>query len=403
MEAVAPGSRLLLGTSALVAVLVALGGCRAGARPERADPAASFDRPAAERILAARAQAVADREKTGFLAGIDPDAPGFRARQEELFANLGRVPLENWHESIAAAGPQGGGTLLTLRLHYRIKGFDRGDVVHTSYLTLSGKGMIVGDGRTTRDDPEIWSEGRVSVVRGRHSLVIGNEAGTATLRQVAERLDDSVPLVSAVVGDRWPRRVVALVPADDTAAVALAGGQNLTAIVALATVTQNTDRSPGQDRVLISPGVYAKLNPLGRQVVLTHELTHVATSAAGDSRTPMWLVEGFADYVGYRKAAASVRSAARELRDDLAQGKALPAALPTREEFDGQSDGLSQVYQSSWLACRMIAERYGEATLLRLYRAAGTQSQEEAVRAVLGVSLAQLVREWRAYLRGELG
>lgn len=399
MEADAPGSRLRR-VRLCAALVLTLAGCSAAPQVKPAAPA--FDKPAAERLLAARARAVTDHDKTGFLAGIDPDEPGFRVRQDELFTNLARLPLADWHESIVEARPRGAGTLLTLRLHYRLKDFDRGDVVHTSYLTLSAKGTIIGDGRETKDDPEIWTDGQVSAVHGRHSLVIGNNTKAATLHQIADRLDQSEPLVSAVVGTAWARKVVALVPADDDAAVALAGGQNLTEIVALATVTQNADHSPGQDRVLISPGNYARLNPLGRHVVMTHELTHVALGAAGDSRTPMWLVEGLADYVGYKKAGTSVRSAARELAADLAQGR-LPAALPTRADFNGESGGLSPVYQEAWLACRLIAGHYGEARLVRLYRAAGTTSQEAALHDVLGVSVAKFTRDWRSYLKAQLG
>jgi hypothetical protein len=399
MEADAPGARLRR-VRLCAALFLTLAGCSASPQVKPAAPA--FDRPAAERLLAARATAVTDHDKTGFLAGIDPDEPGFRVRQDELFTNLARLPLAGWHESIAEAKPKGAGTLLTLRLHYRLKGFDRGDVVHTSYLTLSAKGTIIGDGRETKDDPEIWTDGQVSVVHGSHSLVIGNNAKAATLHQIADRLDQSEPLVSAVVGTAWARKVVALVPAGDDAAVTLAGGQNLTEIVALATVTQNADHSPGQDRVLISPGNYARLNPLGRHVVMTHELTHVALGAAGDSRTPMWLVEGLADYVGYKKAGATVTSAARELRADLAQGS-LPAALPTRADFDGGSGGLSRVYQEAWLACRLIAGHYGEAKLVRLYRAAGATSEEAALHDVLGVSVAKFTKDWRSYLKAQLG
>jgi hypothetical protein len=402
MEADAPGTRLRAGAAIRLcaALVLTLAGC--SATPRAHPTALAFDRPAAERLLAARAKAVTEHDRTGFLAGIDPDEPGFRVRQDELFTNLATLPLADWHESIAEAGPKGAGTLLTLRLHYRLKDFDRGDVVHTSYLTLSAKGTIIGDGRETKDDPEIWTDGRVSVVHGSHSLVIGNNTKAATLHQIADRLDQSEPLVSAVVGTGWARKVVALVPADDTAAVALTGGRNLDEIVALATVTQNADRSPGQDRVLISPGVYARLNALGRHVVMTHELTHVALGAAGDSRTPMWLVEGIADYVGYKKADTTVRSAARELRADLAQGS-LPDALPTRQEFGSESGRLSQVYQEAWLACRMIAERYGEARLVRLYRAAGATSEETALHDVLGVSVATFTKDWRSYLKARLG
>ncbi|MEV4896852.1 hypothetical protein AB0K48_46600, partial [Nonomuraea sp. NPDC055795] len=43
-------------------------------------------------------------------------------------------------------------------------------------------------------------------------------------------------------------------------------------------------------RVIVIPENYAKLTPTGRDVVLAHELTHVA---AGTGGLPAWLYEGF--------------------------------------------------------------------------------------------------------------
>ncbi|MFC5754841.1 hypothetical protein ACFPZN_55295, partial [Actinomadura rugatobispora] len=196
-------------------------------------------------------------------------------------------------------------------------------------------------------------------------------------------------------------RVVALVPGDDRRAGTPAGGdRDLAEIAALATVAP-TSGGPGADRIVIAPGVFGRLNDLGRDVVLTHELTHVATGGARDGRTPLWLIEGFADHVGYHGRDVAVRSAARELAREVAAGR-LPAALPGRAAFDGASGRLSQSYQEAWLACRMIAERYGEARLVRLYRTAGRRSETAALREVLGVSPARFTAGWRDYLRREL-
>ncbi|MBC6462438.1 basic secretory protein-like protein [Actinomadura sp. HBU206391] len=370
-------------------------------------------------VLAGRARAVRDRDRQAFLATVASAPAAFQADQTRLFTNLTALPLSGWRQQLETAEPlvtgPDGTTTLRITLRYRLRGFDRAEVAHTQYLTFGRRPdagwVIVGDGasRGLRDDAEIWDAGRLTVVRGRHSLVIGNQPAGArrngpktTLRAIARRLDAAVPIVTGVVGTRWDRRVVALVPADRAEAEGLVGGrQDLTRIAALATVSQGgTTRSPGEDRIVISPETFGRLSERGRRVVLTHELTHVATGGARDGRTPMWLIEGLADYVGYKNARFSVRSAARELRDEVIKGR-LPAALPDRTDFGSSSDRLPQAYEEAWLACRMVAERYGEATLLRLYRAAGRRG-DAAFKEILDVPPAEFVAMWRDYLRKEL-
>src|SRR5690606_13839775 len=265
----------------------------------------------------------------------------------------------------------------------------------------SGTWTIVGDGSPhgLRDDPAIWDGGDVTVATGRRSLVIGDAAG---LKEIAARLDAAVPVVSGVVGTGWAGRVVALAPADPAMAAALAGpGQNLRGIAALATVTPSAARARGEDRIVISPGTFGRLNALGRDVVLTHELTHVATGGARDRTTPVWLIEGFADYVGYLRTRIDVRAAAEELRREVAAGR-VPSALPGAGAFSGGSERLSQAYQEAWLACRMVADRYGEATLVRLYRTAGRVPEAAALREVLGLTRERFTALWRDYLKREL-
>ena len=71
---------------------------------------------------------------------------------------------------------------------------------------------------------------------------------------------------------------------------------------------------------------------------------------------------------------------------------------------------LSAAYEEAWLACRMIAERYGEDTLVQLYRTAQAEPgdsgdpriQDRALRAVLHMGTSRFDARWRAYLRREL-
>ncbi|GAA3216044.1 hypothetical protein [Actinocorallia longicatena] len=376
--------RRLLAAAAVLAV--------AACAAERPRPAAApaADPAALDALLARRSRAVLGRDKAAFLATIAPDSVGFLAREEERFDALSAIPFASWRESVTASS----GDLVTLSLTYRLRGFDTADAVHTAYLRHRG-GLITGDGGERHDDPEIWTSGRVRSVTGRHSLVLGE----GPLGEIAAQLDRSVPLVSAVVGGGWARRAVALVPADAERASVLAGGQDLSEIVALAAAPANTGGTPGPSRLLISPEVWRRVNALGRRVVLTHELTHVALNAAADTTTPMWLVEGFADYVGYRGTGTPVREAAKELAASVAKGYR-PSALPAREAFASGFPRLSQSYQEAWLACRLIAAEHGEAALLRLYREAGRVPEGDAVKKVLGIT--DLTARWRAYVLSQL-
>ncbi|NDU72237.1 hypothetical protein GWI34_06310 [Actinomadura sp. DSM 109109] len=398
------------GAAALLAGGAGLAGSRSGGgAPDAGAPASpapgTFDPGAAAAVLANRARAVRDGDRTAFLATVG-DAPGsFQDAQSLMYGNLRKLPLQGWRERVVRAEAMDGETaVVRVEVRYRLRGFDRGDVARTRYLSLAPRGgtwTVVGDGtsRGLTDDADIWDCGPLTVVRGRTGLVAGDGSG---LDAIARRLDAAVPVVTSVVGKGWAQRAVALVPADASLASALAGpGQSLGQIAALATVAPAAGKGRGEDRVVVSPGTFGRLNELGRDVVLTHELTHVATGGARDRRTPLWLIEGFADYVGYRRAKISTRAAAGELRREVAAGRT-PTALPAAAAFAGGSPRLSQAYQEAWLACRMVADRYGEAALVRLYRAAGRAPEAAALRDVLGLTRERFTALWRDYVKEEL-
>ncbi|MEU4512590.1 hypothetical protein AB0G05_24130 [Nonomuraea wenchangensis] len=235
----------------------------------------------------------------------------------------------------------------------------------------------------------LWP-GESVTVRGTRSVIIGQAAppSSVSLAELARLADTAALRVGAVLGE--PVRPLVLVPASAAEAARLAGTGPIDGLAALA----------DGDRVLVVPEVFARLNPTGRSVVLAHELTHVA---AGTDRLPVWLYEGFADYVGYRDSGLPVRTAAAELADEVRAGR-LPAELPGPAAFaaDGSDPArLARAYQEAWLACRFLADRFGEGTLVRLYREARVDGAGRAL-AGLGLSTATLTARWRAYVREQL-
>ncbi|MFI6511396.1 hypothetical protein ACIBCT_27630 [Streptosporangium sp. NPDC050855] len=225
----------------------------------------------------------------------------------------------------------------------------------------------------------LWPDG-ATVVRGRHSVVVGHRVPHAALRDLAATADRARRTVAEIWG---PVRALVLHPATDAEAAALAGAGSTRGLAALATA----------DRVIVLPSGYARLTATGRDVVITHELTHVATGATRGGRVPMWLSEGFADYAGYRDAGIAVRTVAAELAAEVRAGT-LPARLPGPADFAPGAPRLAQAYEEAWLACRLVAERFGEKALVRLY---GSD-----VGSTLGLSAAEFTRAWREYLRREL-
>ncbi|WP_394494068.1 hypothetical protein [Nonomuraea sp. JJY05] len=239
----------------------------------------------------------------------------------------------------------------------------------------------------------LWDDGEV-VVRGARSVVVGrrtepSEPGDASeLGDIARRADRAGQRVSAVLGKSV--RPLIVVPSSAAEAARLAGVGRVDGLAAVA------DRG----RVIIVPEFFAKLNSTGKDVVLAHELTHVV---AGTDRLPPWLYEGFADYVGYRDSGLPVRTAAAELAAEVRAGR-LPKELPGPAAFaaDGRDPvRLARAYQEAWLACRFLADRFGERTLVRLYRDARAGGVDRAL-AELGLSAATLTARWRDYVRDQL-
>lgn len=237
---------------------------------------------------------------------------------------------------------------------------------------------------------DLWPGRPAAVSRGARATVAGPAtAPPGLLDELARRADSAGRRVSAVLGR--PVRPLVVVPESSRDAARLAGVGRVDGLAAVA---------DGR-RVIVVPEPFATLTPTGRDVVLTHELTHVV---AGTDGLPVWLYEGFADYVGYRDAGLPVATAAAELAAEVRAGR-LPSALPGPAAFaaDGRDpDRLARAYQEAWLACRFLADRFGEGTLVRLYRAAQAGGVDRAL-ASLGLSVATLTARWRAYVRERLG
>jgi hypothetical protein len=76
-----------------------------------------------------------------------------------------------------------------------------------------------------------------------------------------------------------------------------------------------------------------------------------------------------------------------------------PRELPEDRDFDPGWGEVGTAYEEAFLAVQMIAERYGNQKLLDLYVAMGDdqRSVDKDIRAILGISSDELVKDWRRF------
>lgn len=411
--------------SALLLLIAGLSGCSGSddrSAPKLREVAA---------LLARHGKAVLDHDRGAFLADVDGSAKAtaFWRDQSAEFANLVKLPLARWtyrvnartgdHAAEAAAGRRLGAAALVVRidLTYALR---RADPVPSTrslwwtfvrrggHVVVAGDDALAGAGGTSWQGP--WDFGRLTIAHGANSLVLGH-ADVSVLQPIAAAVDAAVPAVSALWTAPWTKYVVVVVPGSAEELAATVGASSTVSTdVAAAAISDGADPVtgdvPGQ-RLVVNPDALAALTQAGQRIVIRHEVTHIADAKATTDTTPVWVREGFAEYVGNLGSGQPVGTAAAELRADVRAGR-LPRALPQPADF-ATGTAIPQAYQQSWLACRLIAQRAGAAGLVRFYRLAGQAVSDPAgpvaaaLRVVLHESEARFIAQWRTDLRDQLG
>ncbi|MCW2631139.1 MAG: hypothetical protein JWR88_101 [Pseudonocardia sp.] len=381
------------------------------------------DAAAVRELLDRRAAAVRTRDAAAFAQTLDPRAdPAFVTAQAALLTNLGAVELGAWDYELDpgdAVTPPDGPDAADLwapatRLRYALAGVDTAPTTRPLgylYARRDGRWYVASDTALERAGRPSWRGPwdfapcvEHGAARGR---VIGHPGGEVLLGELAAELDSAVEAVTTAWGSAWSQRLGVLVPAGPAERAVLVGGVSPEPLAATA-VADHVDRAAGTalgQRIVVDASAATTLTPLARRVVLRHEATHVATRAATDDAAPLWLMEGYAELVGYAGSGLAPAMIAPALAAAVRAGT-LPTELPADVEFRGA--GFALAYQRSWSLVTLLAARLGAAGLAALYRRLAGRPTDLAVldtelRATLGVDRAGLVDAWRAELRRTFG
>ncbi|ANZ35061.1 hypothetical protein BBK82_02215 [Lentzea guizhouensis] len=143
-------------------------------------------------------------------------------------------------------------------------------------------------------------------------------------------------------------------------------------------------RDGAAQRVVLNRVRAAPLSDLELGVLLRHEITHVATRDQTSDSAPLWLVEGFADWVAFRGTGLGLREAAPLLTAEV-------SGLPT--DFSGPGRDLA--YQQAYSIMVFLQSRLGERGVVEFFLKNASRSGVDAG--------AVDVAGWREFLRTAIG
>ncbi len=362
---------------------------------------------AVDALLARRDAALASADAAAFAATVaDPTTPEGRRQVASFRAARALRATGVAHDVVP---PVDDPSAVDVTLRYRVAGVDRADRTATVRYAVQRAGSgwrVVSEAPTGADAAPPWlAMPGLAVRRGEHAVVAGT-AGDEALRAAVATVDRALPPLRAVWSGT-PRSTLVLVP--DTAAEADAlRGTPGPAVGAVAATTDGPTAADGLatgDRVVLDPDARRRLTATGRDVVLTHELVHVAVRASRPGTAPVWLAEGYADHVGYARAGLPHRTLAAPLLAAVRAGTA-PTALPGAGDLDPGVTDIEVGYLASWQAAETVADLVGESGLRALVRACTGPGGEEAAQQrcdaamprVLGLDRAALTRRWQQRL-----
>lgn len=281
---------------------------------------------------------------------------------------------------------------------WRLRGYDRSPSEREVAITVQDSrdgARFVSAGQGADDAVPLWMLDRLRVGRGTQSLVM---VAAQSVGDYEDMADQAVVDVRKVLPG-WRGRLVVEVPSSERELDRVLGAKagSYSAIAAVTTTVDGSLDDSAPVHVFVNPEVFERLGEQGAQIVMSHEAAHVATGAA-TADLPVWLLEGFADYVALAEVDLPVDITASQVLGQVRREGA-PDRLPGPVEFDAANTALGASYESAWLACRLLAETYGEGRLLRFYERADQDSGTDAAFAgLLGTTERAFTADWRSYL-----
>ncbi len=364
----------------------------------------------AQSVAALRVQTSAlDHHRSSRYDGTWAATVRARAQSRTIATNVRRLRVVDMH-TLAVSGSledpatpipgSGGRWTLDVDLSWRFArsdtGLARSRLTYT-FTAQEGRVVVAAITATPGADAPLWLLGGLQTARSHlDTAAAGNARDAAGL---LARLDTARGDIRRFLPD-WRGSLTAVLPPSraDFEALLAASSRRVGTAAAVTTTVDGSDDPRAPVEIVVDPREWRRLSTVGAHVVITHEATHAATGAA-TSTAPLWLTEGFADYVAIRSAHVPRRVAAGgAIADVKVEGP--PTTLPTDHDFAISNPLVERAYELSRLAVQTIARRVGVQRLVAFYSAvvAHPPAAKASWQRYLHMSPATLTRLWRRLL-----
>ncbi|GAB3925295.1 hypothetical protein GCM10029976_018320 [Kribbella albertanoniae] len=346
------------------------------------------------KLLSARAAAVRKGDVKAFVAAVDVK---LLPKQRQLFANLRQFGFTKLEYFLAEPRPaplltaKFGPTTFSSRvlMRYQLTGLDakpvQTDVAYTFVRRPSGWVLVddssIDEVLSHDGHRQPWDYQPITVVRrGKVSVVVAKREA-ALGQKIAAAAEQAVRGVRRHWPQQWDGSVmVVAMPEPQVLAMLWLSGSGKGWTIAAKDVpiydqdpVRQRTTAPVGSRIVVNPAVRKELD----KDLLAHEMTHAASVLLGRN-APMWMVEGYAEYV--RCAVIeddphwTVDPYRKQVRKTLPSMKALPG--PAEFSVAG-----SRSYGQSWWVVEYLIGKLGEKKVAALY--ADLASHETGADAIL--------------------
>jgi hypothetical protein len=387
-------------------------------------------------LLDRRAAAVVDRDRRAFMATLSPGADAFRSRQAQSFEWMQAVDFASyeleveWESLGDLATPKdinrySGAEAVSIAVveeRYRIRGYDRDHATEDLVLTFvrrDGSWSIADD--TDLDElglfsaRKIWDFGPLYSARSEHFLLFGHPCGAPGAPSPCTELGaDFLALAEAGLdrlGRYWPpadrMKVIVIVPGSTEELKRMLQAtfdpENFVAF-AYTTIDEEDGETYTAPRIIFNHNSLQARSSDDVASILTHELLHVATRPLSGPYIPIFIEEGFADYVGRDADPGALAF----LEAQIAAGN-FDSSLPDDPEFTtGDATSIFNSYQEAHSLVRFIDERWSLKRFIRFYKDLGARRSvagtaryhlEDSLHDVFRVSFERLENLWADSIR----
>jgi len=428
--------RLLIASAALVVlasgIWLATGFDADPAARPRPETAAEPDEPepeedpdpgtAASEIVSIRARAVMKDDRGAFLSSIDPKAKRFLKQQRKIFDRLTSLSFGRYELEVQT----GDGDLARREHHrryksaddvfiprveetYRFKGYDDADFVSNLFFTFvlrDGEWLVASDNdlrKRNRTERNLWDYGPVKQTHRKNVALIQHPCRESGCIEIGDSFLQLAETARRQVKQKWKGawngRVVVLVSSSKREVRKIIDVDYAISNFAAFAYSPFLDTGYTPARIVVDRATLAASPPDFIELLLSHEMAHVATRRASGPHIPLWVEEGLAEWIARTPGDVEDLYYANQ----VAIGAEEPRLATDRQFRRGSGEELFFHYQSSRTAVTYFIERWGYNRFFRFYKTLGDSHNDpggrakhlrSAMRRFTGLTPGQFQRQW---------